>query len=163
MFGRAEDCFPFDTLAAHAHREHSMKTQRRLLASARLRPARASAMTISTSSSHSPVQVIQLSKDEAFPRPSTPSPTAHHLPNGAGFKNPWDSYSENAPKIGFKQFVETNWIRGSKTVPIPKDPKDRPAQVIKPDLTDRKDRRHCLKSTWLGHASWLIGELDQQI
>lgn len=96
-------------------------------------------------------------EEDRLAAPDTPDRRAHHGANGR-FINPWPSYNYNAPKIGFKQFISTSWLKASSTVPVPPNPEDRPVRVVPLDFTaTAKLPKDTVKATWIGHASWLIG------
>lgn len=76
---------------------------------------------------------------------------AHHLPNNAGFKNPWPS----AQPPGWQDFLSPSF---PLTIAKHPDPTTKPTQTIDPDWSKYDDRKKsdAIVATWLGHAVRLL-------
>ncbi|KAH8732892.1 beta-lactamase superfamily domain-containing protein [Phaeosphaeriaceae sp. PMI808] len=79
---------------------------------------------------------------------------AHHKGSPpTGFKNPWPSYQNST----LPTLLKARWITPKDFVPVPPD-RAGLVEVQQPDFAVEKDG---LKSTWIGHASFLI-EMPRQ-
>ncbi|KAL8636558.1 MAG: hypothetical protein Q9228_006056 [Teloschistes exilis] len=91
-----------------------------------------------------PASVAAMIPEEAMDKP-------HHLQNGKGFHNPWDSWKEmSGPQIGWA--MAKRKITGTGNSPDTTPPT---VPVRKPQfLTSRETPT--LRATWLGHACYFI-------
>ncbi|RDW66178.1 metallo-hydrolase [Coleophoma cylindrospora] len=77
---------------------------------------------------------------------------AHHLKNGKGFTNPWDSWTElNGPKVLFA--LISRRITGQDKAPDTTPPT---VTVLKPEFLPTRTASNALRATWLGHACYYV-------
>ncbi|KAF2687140.1 Metallo-hydrolase/oxidoreductase [Lentithecium fluviatile CBS 122367] len=84
-------------------------------------------------------------------RPEEAEEKAHHLKNGKGFTNPWDSFRElSGPKI----ILSLLWRKftGQQNVPDTTPPT---VPIRAPDFLPSRETKK-LRATWLGHACYYI-------
>ncbi|OCK86324.1 Metallo-hydrolase/oxidoreductase [Lepidopterella palustris CBS 459.81] len=105
--------------------------------------------TVSTSAAlyvavTSPSQLLGAQPDEA-------KELKHHLKNGKGFRNPWDSYQDTIKPKTILAFI---WRIISRTGNIP-DTTSPAVAVHKPTFLESRQTT-ALRSTWLGHACYYV-------
>ncbi|KAF1921252.1 beta-lactamase superfamily domain-containing protein [Ampelomyces quisqualis] len=84
-------------------------------------------------------------------QPEDAKDKAHHLKNGKGFTNPWDSYVENSAFFVFRTLLWRK-ITGQTKVP---DTSLSTVPVCTPSLHPTRDTPK-LRATWLGHACFYV-------
>ena len=83
--------------------------------------------------------------------PSDVEQKAHHLKEGKGFRNPWDSWIERStPEIAVA-IMARRWS-SKRNVPDTTPPT---VTVRKPDFLPTRETP-ALRATWLGHAAYLV-------
>jgi len=75
----------------------------------------------------------------------------HHLQNGKGFDNPWDSWENRAGPELLKMILTRRW-KGEANIPDTTPPT---VVVRKPEFLPTR-KTPSLRATWLGHACYLV-------
>ncbi|KAF2731821.1 Metallo-hydrolase/oxidoreductase [Polyplosphaeria fusca] len=86
-------------------------------------------------------------------RPSDADSKKHHLKNGKGFQNPWDSFQE----LKIIKFFADALMRRFKPAPTPSPSPSPPAPLPTQPPSLLRTRSHpSLRATWLGHACYYL-------
>ncbi|KAA1131259.1 hypothetical protein PGTUg99_027967 [Puccinia graminis f. sp. tritici] len=117
--------------------------------------------TISSSASSSASSFVSASTNQSNPDHNHPPAPNHHLPNGAGFRNPWPSANSN------QSYHLVNLINNGIPLQLAKKLSTdlKPVRTLPADLKLYANQNQApsssplsntLVSTWLGHAGYLV-------
>ncbi|KAF2019562.1 N-acyl-phosphatidylethanolamine-hydrolyzing phospholipase D [Aaosphaeria arxii CBS 175.79] len=95
--------------------------------------------------------IASMAPSLTYSQPEEAENKTHHLKNGKGFVNPWDSFRDFTP-ISIMKAMVWRKLSGQSNTPDTTPPT---VPIVKPNFLPSRETAH-LRATWLGHACYYV-------